>query len=298
MGKFLHDFFASFWWGVRTLWWLLWWSPEVRVISLLLWLVSLSVVLAVGSPGRVFLFKVASGITAILWVIPLPWGAFRLYRRVRHTRTAAWIRADAEIARELNSQWIQQVRDLGFNLAGYLTKNCDEAPRLALFVNPENRDSAQISRMPWKDLLVFEARFADGFAFETCNAASAPSPVIANNLVFAFPETGLPFDLYRVHQRIKEDMGSGREPVILDGEGEIDEFISRSAEVRSHLMSRDYRLKADGYRFTMVGAIRKASLLLWPVKQLREAIFRRGALIQLTRLGFRLDRRTRRIVGQ
>ena len=46
------------------------------------------------------------------------------------------------------------------------------------------------------------------------------------------------------------------------------------------------------------GALRHAALLTWPVKPIREAMFRRKALNELTRLGFEIDKKTGRIVGQ
>jgi hypothetical protein len=194
---------------------------------------------------------------------------------------------------------MEQIRDLGFKLVGYLTKVQDDAPRLALFINSENRDSASIGRVAGHELLVFKTRFADGSALETGNTVLPPlRSAIPNHPVFRFPQIRFPSDLYRVHQRIRRQMGSAREPVISDGEGEIAEFISRAEVVRSHIMSRDYQLrKPDNvYVFTVRGGVRQAPLLTWPVKPIREAIFRRKALNELSRLGFQIDKRTGRIV--
>src|SRR5579864_7183659 len=253
MGKFFRDFFASFWWGLRTFWWLLWWSRSVRVASVVLWLISILFLLVQKSPGTLFLFELASGTTAVLWAIPFLWGAYRLYTRVRHSATAGWSHADAKLSQQLRSDWMQQVRDLRFELAGYLAKGRDDGPCVAIFINSENRDSAHVSRVAGRELLVFKTRFADGFAFETARSASAPlSPAIPNNPVFRFSQIGTSADLYKVHQRLKHQLGSGREPVISDAEGEIGEFVSRAEVVRSHMMSRDYRRSANGYRFTVL----------------------------------------------
>lgn len=233
----------------------------------------------------------------MLWVVPFWWSAHRLYSLTRQPALAAWIRADAEVAKELRSEWIGQLRELGFTLAGYLTRDENEAPRLALLINSGDRDSAHVSRLAGKDLLVFETRFADGFAFETCNSRSSRSlPDILQNPVFHFSQLDMLFDLYRVHQSIKKHIRAKREPVISDGEGEISEFISRAQVARRHLMSRDYQLKGDTYRFTVTGASRKAVLLTWPVKQIREALFHRKSLKQLASLGFDYNKRTGRLV--
>lgn len=298
MDKFLHEFFGTIWWGLRTLWWDLWWSPAVRLGSFVLWLFSLVLLLREHSPGSVFLFELASAVTVVLSVVPLLWSVYRLYTRVCPPARAAWYRSSTDISKELRSDWMRQIPDLGFNLAGYLTKDSDNAPYLALFVNSENCDSAHISRVAGKDLLVFKTRFADGFAFETSNTATARLlPAIPYNPVFRFPSVILPLDLYRVHRKTKVELGVERTPVIADGDGEIAEFISRAEVVRSHMMSRDYRLHASSYRFTVVGAIRHALLLTWPLKSIRDSMFRRKMLDKLTRLGFQIDKSTGRIVA-
>ena len=300
IGRFSYEFFAAFWWGAGTLWWLLWWSPSVRVFSLVLWLVSLIFVLVQKSAGALFLFELASGVTIVLWSVPFFWGTYRLYTIVRSPIRAGWCRADAALCKELRSDWMQQVKDLGFKLAGYLTKDCDDAPHLALFVNSENRDSAHISQIAGKELLVFKTRFEDGFAFETGNTDSVRLlPMNPNFPTFRFPQLRLTSDLYLVHERLKSCVGSGREPVISNGEGEIAEFISRAEVVRKHMMSRDYRATTAGvYRFSIQGALRHAASLTWPAKPIREVISRRRALNQLTRLGFEIDKKTGRIVGR
>jgi hypothetical protein len=299
IGRFFREFFAGFWWGARTLWRDLWWSRSVRVLSWVLWLASLILVIVKRSPGTLFLFELASGTTVILWIIPVLWGAYRLCTIARYPLRAGWCRADVDLSKQLRSDWMEQIRDLGFNLVGYLTKVQNDAPRLALFINFENRDSASIGRVAGHELLVFKTRFADGSAFETGNTVLPPlRSAIPNHPVFRFPQIRFPSDLYRVHQRIKNEMGLGREAVIANGEGEIAEFISRAEVVRSHIMSRDYQLrKPDNvYVFTVRGGVRQAALLTWPVKPIREAIFRRKALNELSRLGFQIDKRTRRIV--
>jgi len=281
-------------------WWLLYSSRSARVLSLVLWLVSLVLVLVQTSAASVLLFELASGITVILWVVPVLRVAYRLHTRVRHQIPAGWHRADVELSKELRSDWMEQVHDIGFNLAGYLTKDRDSDPCLALFINSENRDSAHVSRVAGKDLLVFKTRFADGFAFETGNTASVPLlPGIPNNPVFRFSQIASPLDLYRVHRLIRGRLGSAREPVISDGEDEIAEFISRAEVVRSHMMSRDYRRQTldNVYVFTLFGAVRHATLLTWTVKPIRELIFRRKAQKELARLGFRLDKKTSRMTG-
>jgi hypothetical protein len=298
MGKVLRDFFASFWWGLRELWWLLWWSRSVRVASFVLWLISLLFLLVQKSPGTLFLFELASATTAVLWAVPFLWGAYRLYTRVTHPAPAGWSQANADLSQQLRSDWMQQIRELGFTLAGYLTKGSPDGPCVALFIDSKSYDSAHVSRVAGKELLVFKTRFADGFAFETARNSSAPLlPAIPNHPVFRFSQIGTSVDLYKIHQRLKHQLGSGREPVISDAEGEIDEFVSRAEVVRRYMMSRDYRRSADGYRFTVLGAIRQAVLLTWPSKPIREAMFSRKMQKELTRLGLQLDKEKGRILG-
>lgn len=300
IGRFFREFVTSFWWSARTFWWLLWWSPSVRAFSLVLWIVSLIFALFRKSPGAFFLFELASGVTIVLWSVPFFWGAYRLYSLIRSPIRAGWRRTNEDLSKELRSDWMQQVSDLGFNLAGYLTKDRDGPPVLALYINPSHRDSAHVARVAGKELLVFKTRFKDGFAFET---SSAPSlrllPTDPKHPNFRFPQLRLPSDLYRVHEELKIRMGSGREAVISNGEGEIAEFISRAEVGRAYMMRRDYRQsRSDIYRFSIQGALRCAASLTWPAKLIREAIFRRKALDELSRLGFQIDKRTGRIIGQ
>src|SRR5207244_2306298 len=100
-----------------------------------------------------------------------------------------------------------------------------------------------------------------------------------NHPVFRFSQVVLPADLYRVHQLIRGQVEYPREPVISDGEGEMAEFISRAETVRSYIMSRDYRRQMPGnlYVFKLFGAVRHAILLTWPMKPIREWMFRRKA---------------------
>jgi hypothetical protein len=298
MRKFLHDFFATIWWGVRTLWWDLWWGRPVRVVAIVLWLASLVLVLLRRSSGAVFLFELASGTAAILWIVPFLLGAVRLYRRIRHPLPAGWYRAQTDLSKDLRADWMQELGDLGFDLAGYLIKDRDSRPCIALFINSKNRDSAQILRVAGKDLLVFESRFIDGFAFETSNAASA-AHARADHPVFGFPQISVPEDLYRVHKRIKRQKGLDREAVLSEPDGEITEFISRAEVSRRHILSRDYRLRPldNVYVFTAFGAFRRAVTLSWPVKTIREVLFRRKMAGELTRIGFQIDKTTGRIVG-
>jgi hypothetical protein len=180
------------------------------------------------------------------------------------------------------------------------TKDCDDAPLLALFVNSENLDSAHVLRIAGKELLVFKSRFEDGFAFETSSTDTVRLlPTNPNFPTFGFPQLRLPSDLYRVHEELKRGMGSGREPVVSNVEGEIAEFISGAEVVRRYMMRMDYRETTAGdYRFSIRGALRHAALLTWPAKQIREVISRRKALDELARLGFEIDKKTGRIVGR
>jgi hypothetical protein len=105
----------------------------------------------------------------------------------------------------MRSDWIREINELGFSLAGYLRKDRKNVPCIALLVNSEKRDSAHVAHIGGKDFFVFKTRFADGFAFETANTAGGRMlPANPTNPTFRFPAVRIPSDLYRVHQRIRK----------------------------------------------------------------------------------------------
>lgn len=121
-------------------------------------------------------------------------------------------------------------------------------------------------------MLVFKARFKDGFAFETSNSRTAPifrpDPQFP---FFRFPQIRFHADLYRIHQKIKERFTTNRCPVVANKSEELNDFLIRAEKLHERNAARDYKLNAAGdrYIFTLRGAIRRAWLQTWPVKPIR-----------------------------
>jgi hypothetical protein len=301
--RFAGGFFSGFWWGVRVLWWWVWWSRSARVLLVVLWSASGLHLLRQRSAGNLFLFEIVSLTTLVVWVGPVIWGSYRLYTRVSHPTRAGWQLAGSEVARELDASWPSQLFDLGFELAGYLSKHRQGTPRAALFVHRGSLDSAHVARISGgpepQNLLVFKARFDDGFAFETANTRN-PSiyPSDQRHPVFKFPQIRFAADLYRIHSQIKRQYAVAQRPVIADAQGELAEFISRSEIARQRMMgTRDHKLKpfGDEYAFTLRGAIRHTFLLTWPVRPIRELKLRYRALKKIRELGFGFDAKSGRL---
>jgi len=165
--------------------------------------------------------------------------------------------------------------------------------RLELFVHEDNKDSAQLatieSGLGTIHLLVFKARFDDGFAYETSDGHTAPVfKPDPNYRVFRFPDVRSTRDLYRLHCKLKEQFVSGHRPTMADKDGELAEFSARAgATHQRHAQSGDYKLSPAGdcYIYTWRGAIRHAWLLAWPVKSFRSMRLHRKGMKTAEELG-------------
>jgi hypothetical protein len=140
---------------------------------------------------------------------------------------------------------------MGFDLAGYLSKDRQLHPALALYMHPANRDSAHVFRMDGAkgqiNLLVFKTRFDYGFASETSNTESLGLySVDPEYPVFRFPQVKLAADLYRVHKVIKAEFSASRRAVLATPGGELAEFISGAEVVRNRMMAGGPQAKAGG----------------------------------------------------
>lgn len=244
---------------------------------------------------------ILSFVLLLAWLRLVARNAYRIYKRVRHPSQADWQMAEADPSQRLRADWISELTGMGFELAGYLSKDRQTRPLVALLIHHANCDSAHVAQInsSEKNFLVFKTRFADGFAFETGNTRN-PSlyPADPQNPVFRFPQIEAPADLYRVHTAIKKEFSASRRPVIANPEGEMAEFISRAKFIRHRMMTtRDHKPTASGdaYSFTVHGAIRHAAALTWPIRTIRQLVLRWRASRQLGHLGLTLDPTSGRI---
>ncbi len=263
-------------WGRR---WSRW--RTIRVWLLLIWFLSLLVWIVSRAANTFRCFEISSA--TVTTVLAWPWirGPYLLY-----SRHALPLRAEYEAQRahatlpEFDNHISHAVERLGFKPAGVLTTKPVYSRlgiRVMMYVHPENKDSAQIGRITRRSgilpVLVFKSRFADGFAFETSNSRSAPIfPPDPTFPVFRFPQLRSVSDLYRVHRKIKEELGANRVPSTTDEEQELNDFVTRAEVVHQRNLSSDYKLNTSGDRYkpTIRGAIRRAWLLTWPIKPFRQ----------------------------
>jgi hypothetical protein len=163
-------------------------------------------------------------------------------------------------------------------------------------VHPLNRDSAQVGRVTARsrtvDVLVFKTRFDDGFAFETSN--SGTPPIFLPNpqcLIFRFPQIRWRADLYRIHQKIKEQFARDRHTVIGSKSEELSEFVVQAEKIHQRNAARDCKLNAAGdrYVYKVRGAIRHAWLHTWPVNFIRKMRLEYRAVKKAAELDLRIN---------
>ena len=169
---------------------------------------------------------------------------------------------------EFPHNYISSLDKLGFEFAGLLAQDSAQIRpklRIAMYVHPVNRDSAQAARMESRRgiiyVLVFKTRFNDGFAFETSNNFTARIfPQNQEFPVFRFPMMRSELDLYRIHQALKERFSATRSPIVGGGVEELNEFVAQAEAAHRRNASLDYKLSeaGDRYVFTLRGAIRCA----------------------------------------
>jgi len=114
---------------------------------------------------------ILSFVLLLAWLRLVARNAYRIYKRVRHPSQADWQMAEADPSQRLRADWISELTDMGFELAGYLSKDRQTRPLVARLIHHANCDSAYVAQInsSEKNFLVFKTRFADGFAFETGN---------------------------------------------------------------------------------------------------------------------------------
>jgi len=258
------------------------WSrrPLTRLQIFALWAVI--TIFYVGSRSQVSwrIFEVASAAALIFFTWPFVDGPYRLYRRGMLPLRADYRIFEGPLTPEIPEYRVRDLSHLGFKSTGRLaqkpgTRNV--AARIELFVHAANGDSAQlghvVSGLRNTPVLIFKARFEDGFAFETSNTRIAPIFQPDPNFpVYRFPAVRSTKSLYRLHCKIKEQFVLTHGHPIVNPDGELDEFIRRAEIVRQrHAQGGHYKLASSGdrYVYTLKGAIRHAWLSAWPVKPLR-----------------------------
>lgn len=244
-------------------------------------------------------FRFAEAVSSVIFLVLLwPWirGPYLLYTRGSLPLCANFVvqHSDAEVF-EFPHNYISSLDKLGFEFAGLLAQDSAQIRpklRIAMYVHPVNRDSAQAARMESRRgiiyVLVFKTRFNDGFAFETSNNFTARIfPQNQEFPVFRFPMMRSELDLYRIHQALKERFSATRSPIVGGGVEELNEFVAQAEAAHRRNASLDYKLSeaGDRYVFTLRGAIRCAWLLTWPVKPTRQMRAERKAMAIAEELG-------------
>lgn len=271
-----------------------------RLLLLLLWLL---VVLAWGFtklPEVFLLFKIISAIVFLVLLWPWIRGPYLLYTRGWRSPHATFeVRAVGPEEVGFSDNVASSLKKLGFEFAGILTKDVgSDRPtvEITIYVHPLNRDSAQVGRVTTRsrtvDVLVFKTRFDDGFAFETSNSG-IPAILLANPQcpIFRFPQIRQRADLYRIHQKIKEQFATDRHPVIGSKSEELSEFVVQAEKIHQRNAARDYKLNAAGDRcvYKVRGAIRHAWLHTWPVDFIRKMRVEYRAVKKAAELGLRIN---------
>ena len=278
------------------------WSrrPLTRLRVFVLWAVITIVYVFWRSELSWRIFEVVSAAALVFFGWPFVEGPYRLYRRGMLPLRADYRIFDGPLTPDIPGYRVRDLSYLGFKSAGRLVQEPGRrnvAARIEVFVHSVNKDSVQIgyivSGLRNTPVLVFKARFDDGFAFETSNAGSAPVfQPDPNFAVYRFPAVRSTRSLYRLHCKIKEHFALTHGVPIADPDGELNEFIHRAEIVHQrHAHSGHYRLASSGdcYVFALTGAIRQAWLSTWPVKPLRDARVYSKSMKMAEELGLRID---------
>jgi hypothetical protein len=278
------------------------WSrePGTRLQVVGIWMFVALLAAITGSEVGWRLFEIVSAASVAFFVWPFVQGPYLLYTRHWLPLRADYRIFDGDLRAQFPEHRIAALSGLGFEFAGYLvqepgTRNV--ALRLAVFIHPANKDSAQLAKIVsgLRTILMvaFKSRFDDGFAYETSDSqAATPFKRDPNFQIFQFPGLRSTIDLYRLHCKIKEQFALTRRPTLADKDGEIAEFMARAEVVRQrHAHSGDYKLSpaGDRYVYTWRGAIRHSWLMGWPIKFFRVMRVHRRGMKRAEELGLRIN---------
>lgn len=277
------------------------WSrePSTRLQVLGIWMFVAVLAAVTRSEVGWRLFEIVSAASLAFFVWPFVQGPYLLYTRHWLPLRADYRIFEGDLKSEFPEHRIKALSGLGFEFAGYLvqepgTRNV--ALRLAVFIHPANKDSAQLAKivsgLRTVSIVAFKSRFDDGFAFETSDSHTAtPFKRDPNYQVFPFPGLRSTNDLYRLHCKIKETFALSRRPVLADKDGEVAEFMARAEVVRqTHAHSGDYKLSpaGDRYFYTWSGAIRHSWLHGWPINFFRTMRVQSRGMKKAEELGLRI----------
>src|SRR5260370_7865506 len=81
------------------------------------------------------------------WLRLVARNAYRIYKRVRHPSQADWQMAEADPSQRLRADWISELTGMGFELAGYLSKDRQTRPLVALLIHHANSDSPPLAQI-------------------------------------------------------------------------------------------------------------------------------------------------------
>jgi hypothetical protein len=235
------------------------WSrmPVSRLQIFAVWVFVAILAAITGHAISLHVFEIASAACIAFFLWSFVQGPYLLYTKNWRPLRADYRVSENPIRPEFPKPRVDALLSLGFQPAGELVQ--DPAGRnvlahFAMFIHPANKDSAQLGRimsgLQIIHIVVFKARFDDGFAFETSNSHVAPifEPDPRFH-VFRFADVRSTHDLYRLHRKIKEQFFASQHSVLADERGELAEFMARAEVIhQKHAQGGDYKLSPAGDR--------------------------------------------------
>ena len=278
----------------------------VRSIVLLAALLILGLHLAMPSTVTLYALRLAGAFVVFFLVWPLLAGTYLLHKNRTVSKIAGYKVVDSLRLGEL---WVHRATELAqmeFKFAACLEKTPNHplvSTLLAIFVHPENGDSAQVAKvhssLETTHLVVFNTRFDDGLVLETSNSHRAPIFLRKTKFpTFRFPQVRNLENLYELHRALKHEFTRTRRPVAATTALAATAFIDAAEEIHSLNMSQgDYKLDPSGehYVYTWRGAFRHTLLWRWPVAPIRQILVASEAHRVCKRLGFRINPKFGRI---
>lgn len=258
------------------------WSrmPVSRLQIFAVWVFVAILAAITGHAISLHVFEIASAACIAFFLWSFVQGPYLLYTKNWRPLRADYRVSENPIRPEFPKPRVDALLSLGFQPAGELVQEPagrNVLAHFAMFIHPANKDSAQLGRimsgLQIIHIVVFKARFDDGFAFETSNSHVAPifEPDPRFH-VFRFADVRSTHDLYRLHRKIKEQFFASQHSVLADERGELAEFMARAEVIhQKHAQGGDYKLSpaGDRYVYTWRGAIRHAWLFAWPIESFR-----------------------------
>lgn len=262
--------------------------------------------LMVHSSASLYVLRVTGAFVVLYVVWPLLVGTHLLHKNRTASRRAGYKVVDSLRFGELWVYRATELAQMGFKFVACLEKAPDHplvTTLVAIFVHPENGDSAQLAKVQSSlrtiHLVVFNTRFDDGLVLETSNVHRLPVfRRKAKFPTFRFPQVRNLEDLYHLHRALMHDFDEHRRPVAATAELAAATFSETAEEIHSLNMSQgDYKLSPSGehYVYTWRGAFRHSLLETWPVTSIRQFLAASDANRVCEHLGFRINSKLGRI---